>query len=163
MARDSLTVDEIMTILPFTAGRIAELTAGLTSDRLLAPPETGAWSINDILAHLRAAHDVIGGNILRILAEDHPAWKRMSPRTWMRKTDYPTWAFEPALDAFRQQRAQLLAVIEAAPADAWQRTATVNEFGSNVKRTAQFFGDWLAGHERDHLAQIEATAVALAA
>ena len=101
MARVDLTVDEIMTILPVTAGRIAELTAGLTSDRLLAPPETGAWSINDILAHLRAAHDVIGGNILRILAEDHPAWSRMSPRAWMRTSDYTTWAFEPACAASR--------------------------------------------------------------
>ena len=37
----------------------------------------------------------------------------------------------------------------------------MNEFGSNVERTALFFGDWLAGHELDHLTQIEATVAAL--
>jgi hypothetical protein len=26
--------------------------------------------VNDVLAHLRACHDVFGGNLLRILAED---------------------------------------------------------------------------------------------
>jgi hypothetical protein len=159
--RDALTVDEIMTILPVTPGRIAELTAGLTPVQLTTPPEPEAWSINDILAHLRASDDILGGNILRILAEGHPAWKRMSPRAWMRKTDYPTWTFEPAFAAFRKQRDDLLAVIEPLPADAWERTATVNEFGSNVERTALFFGDWLAGHEQVHLTQIEATAAAL--
>ena len=163
MARVDLTVDEIMTILPVTPERIAELTAGLTPAQLLTPPEPEAWSINDILAHLRASHDVLGGNILRILAEDHPAWKRLSPPAWMRKSDYTTWAFEPACGAFRKQREDLLAVIEPLPADAWQRTATVNEFGSNVERSALFFGDWLAGHEQVHLTQIEATATALTA
>ena len=163
MARVDLTVDEIMTILPVTPERIAELTAGLARAQLRTPPAPEAWSINDILAHLRASHDVLGGNILRILAEDHPAWKRMSPRAWMMKTDYTTWAFEPACAAFQKQRDDLLAVIEPLPADAWQRTATVNEFGSNVERTALFFGDWLAGHERVHLSQIEATAAAVRA
>ena len=118
MARVELTLDEIMTILSVTPGRIAELHRRVDSSPASgAPPKLpGAWSINDVLAHLRASHDVLGGNILRILAEDHPVWKRMSPRAWMRKTDYPRWTFERALAAFRQQRDDLLAVIEPLPA-----------------------------------------------
>ena len=103
MPREHLTVDEIMVILRETPRRIAAPTAGLSPVQLAAPPRTDAWSINDVLAHLRACSDVLGGNILRILAEDHPTWKRMSPRAWIRKTDYPTWAFEPALAAFTTQ------------------------------------------------------------
>ena len=61
-----------------------------------------------MLAHLRASHDVLGGSILRILREDTPSWRRLSPRAWMRKTDYPTWAFEPAFAAFTAQRTELL-------------------------------------------------------
>jgi hypothetical protein len=146
-----------MTILHDTPIRIAELTAGLSETRLQAPPEPGAWSINDILAHLRASHDVLGGNILRIVSEDHPAWKRLSPRAWMRKTDYRSWSFEPSFAAYRRQREELLAVLEPLPAGSWERTATVDEFGSTVERSALFFGDWLAGHEQVHLAQIDET------
>jgi hypothetical protein len=161
--KDDLTIDEIMAILPETPSRIAELTAGLTPAQLRTPPEPDAWSISDVLAHLRAADDVLAGNILRIIAEDHPAWRRVSPRAWMRKTDYPSWEFEPALTAFLERRHALLASIDRLPAEAWERTAIVNEFGSDVERTALFFGDWLAGHERVHLTQIEATAAALTA
>ena len=118
MARE-LTVDEIMAILPETPRRIAALTEGLTPAELRTSPEPGAWSINDVLAHLRACHDVLGGYMLRILAEDTPTWKGMNPRTWMKKTDYPDWEFAPAFEAFRKQRAELLAVLEPLPPDAW--------------------------------------------
>ena len=75
MASRELTVDEIMAILPETPRRLAALTEGLSPTQLRTSPEPDAWSINDVLAHLRACHDVLGGNTLRILAEDHPTWK----------------------------------------------------------------------------------------
>ena len=113
-------------------------------------------------AHLRACHDVLGGSILRILAEDRPAWRRMSPRTWMRKTDYPDWEFGRALAAFERQRAELLAVLGPLPPDAWLRTAAVTErVGGTVPRSAQYYGDWLAGHERVHWTQLERTLAVL--
>jgi hypothetical protein len=155
VAREELTVDVIMAILRETPARLGALAAGLSPVQLGTPPRPEAWSINDILAHLRASDDVLGGNIRRILAEDHPAWRRLSPRAWMRKTDYPTWAFAPALTAFTAQRAELLAALEPEPVAAWARTATVTEPGGIVERSARFFGDWLAGHERDHMTQVE--------
>ncbi|CAN5299460.1 hypothetical protein BH20ACT24_BH20ACT24_15580 [soil metagenome] len=33
--------------------------------------------------------------ILRILREDHPAWKGMNPRAWIKHADYPEWEFGP--------------------------------------------------------------------
>ena len=160
MAGRGLTVDEVMAILPETPRRIAGLTEGLAPTQLRASPGPDAWSVNDVLAHLRACHDVLGGNLLRILAEDHPAWKRMSPRAWMRKTDYPAWEFAPALEAFTRQRGELLRVLEPLPRDAWARTATeIGTHGETHQRSALYYGDWLADHERVHWEQI-ATIVA---
>jgi hypothetical protein len=137
MTKSGLTVEEIMGILPETARQIAALTKGVSPALLRASPQPDAWSVIDVLAHLRACHDVLGVNVIRIVAEDRPTWKGMSPRAWIRKTDYPTWAFEPAFAAFREQREGLLAVLDPLPADVWeQRTATVNEFGSTVERSA---------------------------
>ena len=150
MARE-LTVEEIMAILPETPRRIAALTEGLTPAELRTSPDPGAWSISDVLAHLRACHDVLGGSMLRILAEDEPTWKVMNPRTWMKKTDYPDWAFAPAFAAFRNQRAELLAVVQPLPPDAWARIARVRGvFGDIKERSVRYYGDWMADHERTH-------------
>lgn len=146
-----LSVDEILAILPASVPRVAELTGDLTSDQLHRPPEPGSWSVNDVLAHLRACNDVLGGAARRIVEEDHPAWRAMSPRTWQRKSGYHGWAFREAFAAFRQERAELLDVLLALPADAWQRTATVTVPPRSVyERSVHYYADWLASHERAH-------------
>jgi hypothetical protein len=151
MARGMLTVDEIMAILPETPRRIAALTDGLTPAQLRTSPEPDAWSVNDVLAHLRACHDVLGGNMLRIVAEDGPTWRGINPRAWIKQTDYPEWAFAPAFEAFKAQRADLLAVLEPLPPDGWERTATVTGMlGETYARTTRYYGDWMAAHERAH-------------
>jgi hypothetical protein len=100
--------------------------------------------------------------MLRILAEDRPAWRRLSPRTWMRKTDYLDWDFAPAFAAFRQERADLLKVLDATPRKAWTRVAVVTDPNKQVvERSVRFYGDWMAAHEVEHLAQIEATVAAV--
>ena len=164
MASRALTIDEIMAILPETPRRLATLTAGLTPAQLQAPPGPDAWSINDVLAHLRACHDVLGGNVLRILAEDSPTWKGMNPRAWLKHTDYPTWAFAPAFEAFTRQRARLLEVLEPLPPAAWDRTATViGMLGETYDRSARYYAAWMARHERGHWAHIRRIAATLGA
>ena len=150
-----LTVDEIMAILPATVPRVAELRAGLTEQQLDAAPEPGEWSARILLAHMRAAQDVLGANIVRIFREDRPAWKRKSPREAQRKSGYNDWAFEPAFDAFSSGRAELLDVLEPLRPEDWERVAVVTVApGRSLEQTARFFGDWLAGHEREHLGQL---------
>ena len=116
-----------MAILPETPRRIAAVTDGLTPTELRAAPGPDAWSINDVLAHLRACHDVLGGSILRIVAEDAPTWRRLSPRTWIGKTNYPEWEFAPAFTAFREQRTGLLKILEPLSREGWDRIAMVTE------------------------------------
>ena len=152
MARGDLSIDEIMAILPVTTGRIAEMTAGRSPIELRTAPAADAWSVDDVLAHLRACHDVLGGNMLRILAEESPTWRPVNPRGWLAKTDYPAWEFAPAFAAFRDQRAGLLAVLESLPRDAWARTARVTGLaGGPAELSVQYYGSWMAGHERAHM------------
>jgi hypothetical protein len=147
-----LTVEEIMAILPSTPGRLASMTDALTRDELHVAPEPGSWSVNDVLAHLRACSDVLGGNAIRIVTEDHPAWRGMSPRTWQARTDYHDWEFGPAFDAFARQRAELLAILEPLAPAAWERTATVTVPPKKViEYSARYYADWLASHERAHV------------
>ncbi|MEX2237317.1 MAG: DinB family protein [Dehalococcoidia bacterium] len=156
MASRVRTAEEIIAILRESPGRIAAVTEGVAAAQLHAAPEPGAWSVNDVLAHLRACHDVWGGNILRILAEDRPGWKAMNPRTWMKRTDYPEWEFQPALEAFAKQRADLLAVLEPLPPEGWERLALVTGMlGETYERSARYYADGLADHERQHVKNLE--------
>ena len=152
MPTRELTIAEIMEILRTTAPRLEELTDGAPETALYAVTDYG-WSVNEQLAHLRTCHDVLGGNMLRIIREDHPAWKGAAG--WKKETEYREWKFRPAFDAFRTDRAELLAVLEPLPAEAWQRTATVTvPPNKTFERTVRYYGDWMAPHERGHLKHI---------
>ncbi len=162
MSNPRLSVLEIMTILQETPPRIAALTNGLTEEQLHAPPAPGAWAPADLLAHLRACQDVLGGCILRILAEERPTWRHADPRTWQRRSGYRDLGFGPSLEAFVTSRRQLLDALTALPAAGWDRTATVVRHGGvRQELSAWYYGDWLAGHEQRHIPQIAGTVAAV--
>ena len=147
-----LEPNEITGILRTSVARLRELTTDLTDEQLHASPDPGEWSINDVLAHLRACNDVLGDAMKQIVAEADLRLKAVSPRAWQQKSGYHDWRFRAALDAFADRREALLEVLEPLPLDAWQRTAIVSvPPGKSYERSVQYYGDWLAAHERAHL------------
>jgi hypothetical protein len=159
----SLTTEKVLALLAETPRRLTALTAGLTPAQLQTAPDPEGWSANDVLAHLRACADVWGGCIEAMIAEDAPTLRAVNPRTWIKKTDYPNLEFRPSLRAFAAQRADLLSVLEPLPGEGWSRTATVTGAGKALERTVLFYGRWLAGHERQHVKQVERIAGAMRA
>jgi hypothetical protein len=151
----SLTIEQVLTLLAATPPRIAELTAGLAPAQLQAAPAPAEWSINEVLAHLRACADMWGDCIAAIIAHDHPTLRAVNPTTWINQTDYREQAFQPSLQAFTEQRAKLLAVLEPLAPEGWARSATVTGAGRPLERTVMFYAQWLAGHERSHFKPIE--------
>ena len=112
MSENPLPIAQILTILAVTPPRLAALTEGLTAAQLQAAPSPEEWSANEVLAHLRACADVWGECIARVINEDRPTIKALSPRTWIDRTDYRTQDFRPSLHAFTAQRADLLALLD---------------------------------------------------
>ena len=152
---DELSCDEVMALLRQNASQLAEFTEGVPLNRLHAAPGAGEWSPNDVLAHIRACGDVWGGNITRIVEEEHATFPGMSPRTWMKRTDYLERAFDEGLQAFAAQRRALLTTLGALPPEGWQRAATVTSYGQSHERTLRSYASQLARHERTHVRQIE--------
>ncbi|HKD98455.1 MAG TPA: DinB family protein, partial [Micromonosporaceae bacterium] len=103
---------------------------------------------------LRSCADVWGGCIARILAEDGPRIRAVSPRGWIRKTGYLDLEFEPSLRSYAAQRGDLLAVLEALPRDAWSRAATVTAAGKTHEWTVFTYAQRIAQHEAVHVEQI---------
>ena len=150
-----LTIEQNLTMLAAAPTRLADLTEGLPPAQLLAPPEPGEWSARDVLAHLRACADMWGKYIVEILSEDRPTIKAVNPTTWIKKTDYRQQEFQPSLQAFTAQRAELLALLKPLAPEAWYRMAMVTGAGKPRERTVHTYAQWLANHERSHIKQIE--------
>jgi hypothetical protein len=153
-----LPVDKILAILNETPPRLTKLTSGLMPVQLYTAPSAGEWSVNEVLAHLRACDDVWGSYyIMTILAQDKPTIKARNPRTWIKATDYLQQDFQSSLRAFTKQRRKLLAVLESLSPEDWARTNTLIGAGKPLQQTLLSHADGLARHERAHLKQIERT------
>ncbi len=155
MTSTSLTSERVLTLLVETPTRIAALTADLSPEELQRRPTPEEWSANEVLAHLRACADVWGNSIMTIIAQDRPTLRAVSPRTWIKQTDYPELEFRPSLRAFTTQRADLLAVLSPLPIDAWSRAARVSAVGRVLEPTVLSYAQRLVVHERPHVKQIE--------
>jgi hypothetical protein len=155
MPNTPLTIERVLTLLRDTPTRIATLTADLSPEALQRRPTPDEWSANEVLAHLRACADVWGNYIRTIIAKDQPTWRAVSPRTWIKQTDYPELDFRPSLHAFTRQRADLLAVLGSLPIDAWSRAATVTMVGKVLERTMLSYVERMVVHEKPQVRQIE--------
>jgi DinB family protein len=155
VARSSLTIEQVLTLLEETPARIAAATRGLTEAQLHRSPEPGEWSVNEVLAHVRACADVRGEPIRMILSEHHPTFRAVNPLTWIKKTDYLDLEFKPSFRAFSKQRSDLLALLKPLPRKSWSRAATVTGAGAVLERTVLFYAEWVAIHERPHVKQVE--------
>jgi hypothetical protein len=149
-------VAEALEILETSPGRITDATVGVLAGELHDPLEPGGWSTRDILAHVRACDRTWGGYIERILDEDHPSFRAESPRSTIHQTDFLEQPFAASLKAFTTDRARLMARLRSANADGFARTATVKiPARGTEERSALYYADRLAAHEREHVRQIE--------
>jgi hypothetical protein len=150
------TPSEVLDLLESAPARIEAATSGIPADDLIAPLEPGGWSARDILGHVRACDRTWGGYVARILDEDHPAFHAESPRSTIRRTDFLALPFGTSLEAFVDDRAQLVARLRGLDGAALARSATVTLPGrGEEERSIAYYADRLAEHEREHLLHLE--------
>lgn len=147
----------VLTLLSETPRQIARIARGLSERQLHRQPEAEAWSAQEIVAHLRACAEVWGRSIERMLAEDDPAIRYVSPRGWIRKTDYLEQAFRDTLKGFSERRAELVTTLATLPPSAWTRGATFT--GTTLGRggTVFSYATRIVDHEVRHLDQLRRT------
>jgi hypothetical protein len=150
-------IGDLLRVLADTPERLESLSRGMSVERLHLSPNEGAWSANEILAHLRACADVWGGSIQSMIERDQPTLRYVSPRTWIRKTSYPSQPFSESLQAFATQRRELVRALGALePAD-WARGATFTGTTRGRGQTIQSYVERIVAHELEHCDQFQAT------
>ena len=155
MTLPPMAPEAILVVLAENPDRLAAATAGATPERLREATEAEPWSATDVLAHIRSCCDVWGGYVDRMLTEEMPSIKAISPRRWIDRTAYRDLAFGDSLRAWTAQRTDLLAVLRPLSEADWQRGATVTGERRVREPSVQSYTEILARHERQHVDQIQ--------
>jgi uncharacterized damage-inducible protein DinB len=140
-----------------TAKKLAKLIKPLSKKQLSARPEPGKWSIAEILAHLVDAEIVgswrmrliIGSNGVPVVAFDQDVWAETF--------DYAKCDPKVSLETFRVLRENNLRMLKALPQNLWENHGMHSERG---KETVAHIVRMFAGHDLNHLAQVERIAKA---
>src|SRR5262249_52427032 len=114
-------IENTLKLLAAAPRRIARLSQGVEITKLHFRPDPDSWSASDVLAHLRACADVWGKSIMDMITRDHPTLRYISPRTWIRKTDYLELEFQGSLKAFIDQRRELRRALKGLAIQDWSR------------------------------------------
>jgi len=148
--------ESVLKLLAATPRRIASLSEGLETSKLYFRPQPDVWSASDILAHLRACADLWGKSITEMITRDHPTLRYISPRGFIRKTDYLELEFRGSLKAFSDQRRELLKTLRGLAVKDWTRGATFTGTTKGREQTVLDYACRIAEHEDKHCGQIEA-------
>ena len=143
---------QIISLLAETPPRIASAVSGLDHRLLNSKPDPNSWSVSDILAHLNACAEVWGTQIDQMLAQNNPTLRHISPRTWIRRTEFPTLTFPEGFIVFTDQREKLMDVLMTLEDEKWENSAV----SKNRTHTVYSHARRMALHEQGHLEQIEA-------
>jgi hypothetical protein len=143
---------ELIARLRATPVRLAALAAPHSADRLTEKPRPKGWSPVEHLAHLRGCDLVWTATIYAMLAEAEPTLPLFHPRDWVTKLKLTRHSYADLLAALTARRAELLLTLEPLAVEGWARTGLIDGHRTNVFSQARR----LAGHEAEHLAQLDA-------
>lgn len=135
-------------VLQQTPGLLEALTARIDPERSYGP---GKWTAREILSHLADTELAMGFRIRQTLAADHPTVQPFDQEAWAKR--YSGLPLPLALETFHALRAWNLALIGGLSDDDLGRTYyhPEREEGESLRRLIHL----MAGHDLNHLAQLE--------
>jgi uncharacterized damage-inducible protein DinB len=140
-----------------TPKKLERLIQPLDAKQLSRRSAKGKWSIGEILAHL-ADTELVGSWRLRsVLGSSGNAIQAYDQEVWAEIFAYSRRDPKVSLETFRVLRENNIALLKALPKGLWSRYGIHQERG---KETITQIVRMFAGHDLNHLQQIEAIAKA---
>jgi uncharacterized damage-inducible protein DinB len=140
-----------------TAKKLRKLIKPLSKKQLSARPEPGKWSIAAILAHLVDAEIAGSWRMRLIIGSDGVPVQAFDQDVWAEAFDYGQCDPKVSLETFRALRENNLRMLKALPRNLWENHGMHQERG---KETIAHIVRMFAGHDLNHLAQVERIAKA---
>jgi len=134
-------------------GKVARAVRGLTPSQLRRRPARGKWSISEILGHLLDTEFVYGYRYRMALSEPGRPIQAYDQAVWTETLRHRRLSAPRTVAQIQLLRKINLELVTSVPRRAWKRYGEHQERGrETVRRTLEL----IAGHDLNHLAQIQA-------
>ena len=141
-------------VVATTARHLEQVSAALGPARIEESPAPGKWSPHEILCHLADTELVFSYRLRQTLAENHHVIQPFDQEIWA--ANYAGYDPQAAMMTFSCIRQWNLMLLRSIPAEAMSKPVMHPERGEMNFRTLI---ETMAGHDLNHLAQLEAIAV----
>lgn len=135
-----------------TAAKLEKLIRGLSSRQLKWKSEPSKWSITEILAHLSDAEIVGSWRMRSALGASGITIQPFDQDAWASLFQYGERDPHLALEVFRVLRENNLVLLRGLPRESWDSYGMHLERG---KETIAHIARMFAGHDLNHMAQVE--------
>ena len=140
-------------VIAESSGRLESLIESIGDERAQQPPAPGKWCAREILCHLADCETVFAFRLRQALAEDHHVIQPFDQEKWA--AQYGAFDAASALAVFSAVRNWNLALIRSVVPGALAKTLNHPERG---EMTFQVLIETMAGHDLNHIRQLEAIA-----
>jgi len=144
---------DAMQVIASSPSQIQSLFATIGPERADQPPAPGKWCAREILCHLADCETVFAFRLRQTLAEDNHVIQPFDQDKWA--GPYRTYDVAAAQAVFSAVRNWNLALIRSVAPQAQLKPVTHPERGT---MTFQTIVETMAGHDVNHIRQIEAIA-----
>lgn len=137
--------------LEFQGAEIRRLCTGLEEDAIAKRPESGKWSVKEVLAHVTRIQEIFEGRLEALLTQEKPPIVSYSPE---RDVDFEAVAAKTSaelLKLFDAGRARIVARLIALSPEQWHRSGTHPDYPSY---DVHFCMEYMAHHEAHHIYQM---------
>jgi hypothetical protein len=141
-------------VVATTARHLEQLSVALGPARIEESPAPGKWSPLEILCHLADCELVFAYRIRQALAEDHHVVQTFDQDLFAR--NYSGYDAQAAMMTFSCVRQWNLMLLRSVPSEVMAKPILHPERGAMTFRELI---ETIAGHDLNHLAQLEAIAV----
>jgi hypothetical protein len=138
-----------------TAGKLKKAIHGLTPKQLKSRPAPQKWSVAEILAHLADAEVVASWRMRFVIGANGTVIEPFDQDVWAAAFQYGKRDARQSLEVFRVLRENNLVMLKVLPAETWDYYGMHKERG---KETVAHMARMFAGHDTNHLKQVEAIA-----
>ena len=144
---------DVRGVIAASPGRLSELAGKLGAAGMERATAPGKWTAREILCHLADAEIAFAFRLRQALAEAHHVIQPFDQEKWA--GNYAAVSGENAIAAYSALRAWNLLLIRTVPDSALSKPLTHPERGA---MTFQNLLETMAGHDLNHMAQLEAIA-----
>lgn len=147
----SLEHELLLSRLAASPAHFQALLARLEDADSVTTADAGEWSPHEVVAHMRAANDILEPRVLQVLVRPNTPLIGFDEERWLQVLGYAKLPVTDLLQTMACRRKELVSALRTVSAEDWERSG-IHEVRGPM--TVYELATQIAEHEDEHLAQI---------